>query len=408
MTLQRQLAWTLLLQGGGGVALLLATLWLGKTLGPAPQGQFNQLKSAIEFGAVLASFGLPQALYVHAQTGRIGLPAARRLAAWVALCGLPVGALLAWAGALQAALPLALPLAVAVAIAALHLQWRALTLLAETTWRFNLVTLLPQLLLLPLAAAVVAMGGLAPPAMAWGMAAAYLCSVLWAWRVLAGTRSAAASAGAAPQRLQVGSLFKHGAATWVAASLGTLAVVLLQHAAQWREGAAALGMISLALLLAQVPLTPLNYALPLLLRQRLRVSPQARVALRPASLWPALPMLALAALAAWAGQWRSDLWMGAAYDGLHRLVAWLLLAGAAEAVLRLQLVHAQAEQRPHRAAISEAVRVAVLALGVWGGLSLGSASGLVALAMWWALAAWLALATLAWLARGGVSTAVLR
>ena len=376
MTLKRQLAWTLLLQGGGGVALLLSTVWLGKALGPAQQGQFNQLKSVIEFGATLASFGMPQALYVHAQTARMGVPAARRLAAWVALTGLPVGVVLALAGPLQAPIHLVLPLALAVGLAALHLQWRALTLLADATWRFNLVTLLPQLLLLPLAAAAVALGGLTASALAWGMGVAYLCSVLWAARVLAH----APTAGPATSRVQFKDLFRHGAATWVAASLGTLAVVLLQHAAQAREGAAALGLISLALLLAQLPLTPLNYALPLLLRHRLRATPGDRVAMRWASLLACAADAGACRAAGWLGQWRSDLWMGAGYDGLHRLVAWLLLAAGADAVLRLQGVHAQAEHRPGHAAISEAVRVVVLAVGALGGLKLGAASGLLALA----------------------------
>ena len=404
MTLQRQLLWTLLLQGGGGVALLVSTVWLGKALGPGQQGQFNQLKSVIEFGATLACFGMPQALYVHAQTGRLRLPAARRLAVFVAWLGLPVGAGLALAGSLSSPMQLVVPLALAVAFGALHLQWRALTLLADATWRFNLVTLLPQLLLLPLAATAVMLGGLSAPQLAWGMGASFLVGAFVAGRMLSTSPAMSQpAAGVAPAAdvVQFRKLFQHGAATWIAASLGTLAVVLLQHTAQAREGPAALGLISLALLVSQVPLTPLNYALPLLLRHRLRGTPRSRVAMRASSFLPALPMLVLAALAWWLGRWRSDLWMGAGYEGLNLLVAWLLVAAGAEAATRLALVHAQAEDRPGRAALTEAVRVVVLVAGVFSGLDLGAASGLLTLALWWAGAAWLALATLWWLSRSG-------
>jgi len=142
-----------------------------------------------------------------------------------------------------------------------------------------------------------------------------------------------------------------------------------------------------------VPLTPLNYALPMLLRHRLKASgASARMARRAPLV--ALPMAALALLALALGSVRSDLWLGSAYDGLHGLVAWLMLAGMAEAVMRVFTVDAQAEGQPWRSAWAEGVRVLVLLLGFHAGGSLGFARPIEALAAWWALAAFAALGVL--------------
>jgi hypothetical protein len=416
------LAITLLLQGGGGAATLLAALWIGRALGPAQQGQFNQLKSLVDLGAALAALGMPQALYVAAQSGRLELGAARRLSLKVALLGWPVGLALAWwhglAGpgaasvAARNAAPgwmLAAALAAAVALATLQAQWRALTLLGQATWRFNLVTVAPQGLLLAVAAWVVAQGGVEATALASVLAALWLLASWYAGQALmrlqsgAEVRLAPPAGSPAPGPAAWGELARHGLATWAAASLATLAIVLLQRLAQQQGGAAALGMLSLALLLVQVPLTPLNYALPLLLRHRLGGGVRTRRMVRFAPLVAApFGLLALAVLAL--GSWRSDLGLGAGYTGLHQVLAWLMLAGAAEAVLRVVTVDTQAEGQPWRSAAAEAARVLVLLAGAASGWpAVGSApfaQAADALALWWALASAAAVAVLWALGQG--------
>lgn len=384
MKLKRDLALTLALQAGGGAATLLAALWIGRALGPAQQGQFNQLKSLVDLGAALAALGLPQAMYVFAQNGRLALPVARRLALRVALLGLPVGAGLAFWHFGSAAWALAAALASAAALSALQAQWRALTLLGPATWRFNLVTVGPQLLLLPLAAGVVLSGGASATGVALALAAVWLVGCAQAGWALAHTPAVPAQGHAVSLR----ALLPHGLATWATASFATLGIVLLQTLAQRWEGASGLGRFSLALLLVQLPLTPLNYAVPLLLRHRLTRSGSAR--LRSHLPWVLGPVLALSAGVALLGQWRSDLGLGPAYAGLHTLLAVLLVAGAAEAGLRLLAVDKQAEGRPGHSASAEGLRVALLLLAVAAPVP----PSLLVLASAWAAASWSALALL--------------
>ncbi|EHR72943.1 membrane protein involved in the export of O-antigen and teichoic acid [Burkholderiales bacterium JOSHI_001] len=384
MKLKRDLVRTLLLQAGGGAATLLAALWIGRALGPAQQGQFNQLKSLVDLGAAVAALGMPQALYVYAQNGRIALPAARRLALRVALLGLPVGAGLAFwhhgwqAGAVAAAL------AGAVALSTLQAQWRALTLLGPATWRFNLVTVGPQLLLLPLAAGVVAAGGALAASVALALAAVWLAGCAQARWALAHTPALPVQGTPIPLR----TLLPHGLATWATASFATLGVVLLQALAQRWAGAVGLGQFSLALLLVQLPLTPLNYAVPLLLRHRLTTTGSAQ--LRSRLPWVLGPMLALAGAVALLGAWRSDLGLGPGYAGLHTLLAILLLAGAAEAGMRLVAVDKQADGRPAHSAVAEGLRVLLLLVAVAAPVT----PDLLTLAVAWAAASWAALALL--------------
>ncbi len=396
---------TLVLQGGGAAATLLAALWLGARLGPQQQGQFNQLKALVEFGAALSMLGMPQALYVYAQQARLTLAQARHIAARVAWLGLPVGALAAWfslpgVGVGVGVAPV-LALALAVALASLHGQWRTLLLLRQHTLGFNLVTVAPQWLLLALAATVVLAQGLGLAGMAvlmvvvWGLSAVLAGQMLGLGPVAPDPQQSPSGQPAVP----VQGLVRHGAATWLTASLATASVVVLQSAAQAAAGGEGLGQISLALMLAQVPLTPLNYALPLLLRHRLMQG--ASPALTRAALLAMAAMALLALLVAGLGDALGNLGLGAGYGRLHRPLAWLLLAGAAETLLRLLSVDAQACGQAWRSTAAEALRLAVLlaaaATLVLPGPAFGLGSPVEALAMAWAVAAALAALLLHWL-----------
>ena len=394
---------TLVLQGGGAAATLLAALWLGARLGPQQQGQFSQLKALVEFGAALSMLGMPQALYVHAQQARLTLARARHIAARVAWLGLPVGALAAWFSLPGVGVAPVLALALAVALASLHGQWRTLLLLRQHTVGFNLVTVAPQWLLLALAATVVLAQGLGLAGMAvlmvvvWGLSAVLAGQMLGLGPVAPDPQPSPSGQPTVP----VQGLVRHGAATWLTASLATASVVVLQSAAQAAAGGEGLGQISLALMLAQVPLTPLNYALPLLLRHRLMQG--ASPALTRAALLAMAAMALLALLVAGLGDALGNLGLGAGYGRLHRPLAWLLLAGAAETLLRLLSVDAQACGQAWRSTAAEALRLAVLlaaaATLLLPGPAFGLGSPVEALAMAWAVAAALAALWLCWLSR---------
>jgi len=399
LKLKQDLTLTVLLQAGGGAATLLAAVYIGRQLGPAQQGQFNQLKSLVDLCAAVAALGLPQALYVHAQAGRLALSTARRIARRVALLGLPLGAAMVWWHFGGDAWLLMAALGAAAALATLQQLWRALALLGPATWRFNLVTVAPQVLLLPVAALVVFLGGASGTVVALALAGLWLLSCVaagWAMRLTPAPAPAPAPAVSA-QTVAAGDLLRHGAATWITASAAMLGIVLLQTVAQRLELDAGLGRFSMALLLMQLPLAPLSYAVPLLLRHRLTRQGQAR--LSRSLPWLCLPILMSAGLAATLGAWRSDLFLGPGYAGLHTVLAWLLVAGAAEAGMRLLNVDAHAEGRPGRNAWAEVFRVSLLALWVLVAATAPAGATLVNLAQTWALASWAALVLLMALAR---------
>jgi glycosyltransferase involved in cell wall biosynthesis len=381
--LRRQLLASMALQGSGAAALLLATLWLGATLGPGPQGAFSHLKSQIEFVAALAMFGLPQALFFYLQSGRLRAAAARRWAAASALLALPLGVLFVvlWPGTGEASLAGAAAAALVLAVAAmvLHGQLRTQLLALPGPGWFNALTALPPVLLLLGVLLLGAQGasGLLPWALLFALAYG-AAAVLAVWRL----RQRPATPVVQPVRAS--ELLHYGTAAWLTAVLATAALLGMQRLVQVQAGAAALGQFTLAATLAQVPLTPVAYAAPLLLRRWMQQADASAA-------WPAarvtgalLLLLALAAVGV-ALRW-PDLGLGAGYDGVAWVLVLMLLAAAAESVLRLLAVQAGAGGLPWRAVRAEATRAAVLLLGALVWIGSGMQSGPRAAAALWLLA----------------------
>ncbi len=358
MRLRNQLTLTLLIQSVGGCSTLLAALWIGTSLGPAQQGQFNQLKSLIDLGIALAAMGMPQALYIYVQSGRISVGQAWRISIAVGGMGLLTGATVTLWG-MGVNLTLLTIVGTTVVAGCLHAQWRALVLLSPQTMLFNLVTVTPQLLLLPLAAWMVVSGQVSLLALSCAMFLVWVTASISAGLVVAKLPTQTGVRLAPPLR----GLFAHGLSTGLTAVFAVLASVLLQKAAQQSTGNAGLGLISMALLLAQIPLTPLNYALPLLLKNRM-TQVQTSKYQRKAVLISILLMVILAGVIWFLGNIRSDLWLGPAYFGLHVLLTMLLISNAAEVSLRLGGIEAQATLKPWKIAVAEAIRICTLT-GLW-------------------------------------------
>ena len=360
----------MLIQGGGAAAALLATLWLAASLGPEQQGVFSRTKAEIEFVAAFAMFGLPQALFYFVKSGRLGGHLALRWAAASALLALPIGAIYSLAQHAPGGAPQAVALAIAIGLCVFHGQLRALLLVRERTEWFNLVTALPQLVVL---AGVLALTGLGVGgalrwpglfAVAFGVAAA-----LALWR-LRGAARASALEGAtatepamAPAPATAGwrALGHYGLAAWLTAALSTAAVLLVQRWVERGQGAAGLGLFTLAMTLVQVPLTPVSYAAPLLLRRWME-RPDARASQR----WALMLFAALLVVAALVGL-AAPLWphlgLGPGYVGLTLAVALLLVGAAAEAASRVLAVNANASGTPWVGVRAETARWGVLGLG---------------------------------------------
>jgi len=361
MSFRREVWLSFWLQGSGAASVLLATLLLGKVLGPEVQGGFSRIKAEIEFVAAFTMFGLPQALFFYVKTGGLDRASALRWAGSSVALALPIGvgyvilknaSLGSWALA-------SMGLAVAACVA--HGQLRALLLVREPAAWFGIVTALPQVLVL---CGVVAVVGAARSSVALAMAT--WCAI---FAVAYGVAASVAfrrfrdghAKGSAAKTVGWRELGHFGLAAWLTAVLPTAAVVVVQHRVEAAAGPAALGQFALALLLVQVPLTPISYAAPLLLRHWIE-QPGAAASKRLARACFVGLMLLAACMWAVAQTW-PDLGLGQAYTGTALALAVLLAGAAAESASRLLAVQASATGMPWVAVRAELARWAVLLLG---------------------------------------------
>lgn len=388
MSLKRQLLVSFGLQGAGAAAVLLATLVLGAQLGPEVQGGFSRTKAEIEFVAALAMFGLPQALFFYVKSNGLSGQIALRWALSSALMALPLAFVYVyWQHASDGIAVVAL-LSLAVATTVAHGQLRALLLVREHTMWFNLITALPQILVLLGVLHVVASG--TTDAYNWpalfALASAAAAGISWArLRITPDTAPAA--------RVSLRALGHYGFAAWLTAALSTAAVLLVQRWVEAGQGSAELGVFTIAMTLVQVPLTPISYAAPLLLRRWME-RPGARASRRIASV--VIAFLLVAAVLVWivASAW-PDLGLGAAYAGATHALAILLVGAAAEAASRVLTVQASATGLPWIAVRAEAARWGMLVIG-WLALP---APTLLSVCAVWAVGAWAAAAMFVWRAR---------
>ena len=406
MSLRRQLGVSLLVQGAGSAALLLATLWLGAKLGPEQQGAFSHTKAEIEFVAAFAMFGLPQALFYFVKSARLGVDTALRWAAGSALLALLIGAVCAAVQHPHGDLLAIAALAIAVAVSVFHGQLRSLLLVGRRTEWFNLATAWPQLVLLLGVWVLVGLGATSEQRWPWLFALAFGSAALLAlWRLRAApgrsglpcTPDIPGAAGTSTAAIEAGwrELGHYGLAAWLTAALSTAAVLLVQRWVGNAQGAAVLGVFTMAMTLVQVPLTPVNYAAPLLFRRWME-RPGAGASQRWASLLFAA-LLGVAALVWLAAPLWPRLGLGPGYAGLTHALAALLVGGAAEAASRVLGVNANAAGTPWVAARAETARWAVLGVGWFAPLP----AGLLPMCALWSAAALAAAAVFAFESRRG-------
>ena len=392
MSLRRQLLVSFGVQGAGAASVLLATFWLGASLGAEVQGSFSRSKSELEFVVAFAMFGLPQALFFYVKSGGLAARAALRWALGSALLAAPIGGLYAlWQHGAAGTLPWMLGAAVAACVA--HGQLRALLLVAPRPTWFNAVTAAPQVLALIGVALVI--GSMAVPhAVTWfallGVASGL--AALLAWGRL-GSRFGASNSTSVGWR----ALAHYGLAAWLTAALSTAAILAMQRWVEAAEGRAALGRFTIAMTLVQVPLTPIAYAAPLLLRRWME-RPGAAASRRWGARVFAALLLGAAIVGALATRW-PDLGLGPSYAGATAALALLLVGGAAEAASRVLTVQASATGLPWVAVRAECLRWAVLALGWLAPLP----GGLLPLCAVWAAAAIASAAVFVWHGRVGAS-----
>lgn len=352
---RRQVALSLFVQGGGAASILLITLMLGVTTGPEAQGNFSHTKAAIEFVAAFAMFGLPQALFFFVRSGRMELRTALRWVGVNALAAIFIG----WIFWMVARRPSSnihtLAFAMAIASCVAHGQLRTLLLLARHPALFNVASALPQVLLMLGVTAALWSGLINDSVWALLFAGAFGASSIFSlWQLKRFERAEVVS----PANWR--DIAHYGTAAWLLASLSTAAILLVQWWVEGAHGAAALGRFTIAMTLIQVPLAPLGYVAPLLLRRWIE-QPAQRTARRWAGALCAA-LLSVALMIWLAAQWLPDLGLGPAYMGTTQALAVLMVGAAAEAASRVLTVDVYANGLPWLAVRAEVARWLVLGL----------------------------------------------
>lgn len=391
MKLCRQLLQTVLVQGVGAASALFAVLVLGSVLGPEPQGLFSRIKVEVEFCTALAMLGMPQALFYFVKTSRLDLRTALRWASCSPLLGAVVALGYALAiGEYSDGTSLVL-LCAAVACCTWYGILRGLTLAHPTILQFNITTALPQVLILVLALALAL----------WheNMAADTLTAcfaLLFAVPAVVALRSLRLLARSPAPRLtppHMSAVLRYGTAAWLTVSLTAAGILLIQRGVESVLGEAALGIFTMALVLAQIPLTPVNYALPVLFRHWVQ---QGNDGLP----WRALGLctgglLLTAAIVGSLSSMQSDLWLGTRYDGLATLLSVLLVGAAGETLLKVIAVDCHARATLWPPILAEGARCSVV-ITWW---IFAPWKHPIEAGMTWTIAAWCAVAVLETLRR---------
>lgn len=263
MRFRDQIVWTLLLQGGGAVAGFLAVAILGTQLGAAAQGTFSLVKIEIAFVGSIAILGLTQALFFYVQSSRMSIRRAKELAVMSSLFGAILAAVYGavvqhWGG--MSLLTFALACVTYTGFSCL----RGIVLAVSATWKFNVITAAPNVLLLFYAGAAVMWDRVSFLEVALASIITYTLSSMIGLRWLADARQAA-SVVAREERLP--TVMRYGFASGATEVAASVTLLIAAQVVAVRLGAVDLGVFTFAVTLTQGILAPLSFASPLLFKR---------------------------------------------------------------------------------------------------------------------------------------------
>lgn len=363
MRFRNQIAWTMIVQGGGAAAGFVSIALLGIYLGPVAQGVFSFIKIEVAFIGSLAMFGLVQALFYFVQASRMSIGRAKELAVVSAL----VSGLMAlgygvfvqrWAG-------LAL---IAFVFAGGAYAWfnclRGIMLAATTTRLFNVMTALPQGLLLLYAIIAVAIGRINNSDVALAFTVSFVLASLIGLRWLAIASQSTPRFVVTEERLH--RVMRYVFASGVTEIAAAMSLLLAARAVGSRIGSLELGVFTFAIALAQGLLVPVNYTIPLLFKRWME-HPNASEAMR-VGIWVVAILGGLALVVRYLLIYIiPGSWLGA-YSSMVDVLWIVLFAVAFDSGRGILAVHAKAHGMPWLSATSETLRLIVVA----GGLALCS------------------------------------
>lgn len=357
MRFRNQIVWTLFFQGGGAVAGLATLALLGLYSGPAAQGVFSLIKIEVAFVGAIAILGLTQSLFYYVQSNRMSIRHAQRLAFAVAIFGggiaLGYSVLVQrWAGLMTVIFTFAS--AVYVWFGCL----RGIILARSTARMFNLITALPQGLLLLYAIIAVTIQRVTNSDVALAMLVTYSLTVWIAIRLLS---DASLMTPVLTKEERLLPVMQYGFAAGIAEVSATAALLFAAKSVLVHFAETELGLFTFALALAQGLLVPVSYTLPLFFKRWMQ-QPDAKEVIKIGALiflvFGCFALLSRIFL----GHFRVVSW----FDTYSPMVSWLwiiLLGAAFDGCQKIVVAYTNAQGAPWLSAKSEAIRMITVIAG---------------------------------------------
>lgn len=257
MTVYREVRWTILIQGAGAVASLTTVVLLGIVAGPAVQGEFSRLKSALELLMAIAMLGAPQALLYFLRLRQITQQQIVHITLATGLIGIACASL--YALIQQQITPITLFLLVSTTVAGtIHGVLRGAILASSSSRIFNATTILPQILLLPAALTAANFSN--------HSSATAILPFFFTW-LLSAAIAFFFSRNIAPTRvtnpISLLQLVNFSGASWLTTVLMSGTPALWLQYISSNSGKIDTGYFAMGMVGVQAVLTPINYAAPL-------------------------------------------------------------------------------------------------------------------------------------------------
>lgn len=361
MKFRTQLIWTILIQGIGALATFVTVLLIGSKIGLEAQGLFSRFKSEIEFISAASQLGMAQAVFYFLKAEKMTVPMALKISVFLGVIALIVSEI--YLGGRQSNKWAEIYLfGFTAAVVVIHAILRVIVLAVSGTRIFNVITALPQLLILILVIGIIFSKKISLMVFSLIYFSAFGASCLFA--IIAIRFSSKVLLVKLSNVVSIKELMGYGAATWFISSLSTATSLSWLRHIESKLDLSAVGIFSMGIILIQMCLIPFNYAAPLLFKQWMESGNLSQITrfavisglgaliiiVTGIKMYDFLPLPV------------STLMMK--YNNLQDLKWALAVAAAAEVVIKIMTVGVLASGNPWKAVISEFVRLCILVIAI--------------------------------------------
>ena len=356
MRFRSEVVGTLIIQGAGALAMLLTIVLLGRYLGPASQGIFSRIKVDVEFVSALAAIGLPQAMIYYVQSAGMSRKRAVKLSLKVAMVG--GGIAIAYDGYILGQTQVHFVLFAFAAMAMiLHCCLRCILLSVSNSRLFNLVTAMPQGILLLYALFAIEISEVNQNQVLVALLFSFCMSAWLSFNAIRKTETECVNDEVIEE--PIFKIAQYAVVSGITAICANASILLTVHAIESKFGLVELGVFTFALAIAQGLLVPLNYTIPLLFKRWIGLS-ESSIAFRVGLILAAV--ICIIGILILGLQNHVDYKkLLAGYAPIVNFLWILIFAAAADAFQKIIAVAAYAKGAPWVPTASEVLRLIIVA-----------------------------------------------